>query len=75
MTENETSWSTLAENLHYTMNESKIIFRVDTSMVLRKSKSGKTDIIATCGRPKPLTLKDGSIIYVNLTVYKYPEST
>ncbi len=75
MTENESNWSTLAENLQYTMNESQVMFRVDCSMVLRKSKSGKTDIIATCGRPKPLTLKDGSIVYVNLTVYKYPEDT
>ena len=75
MTVNESDWSTLAENIQYTMNESQVMFRIDTSMVLRKSKSGKTDIIATCGRPKQLTLKDGSVVYVNLTIYKYPEST
>lgn len=73
MSEDELEWSVLAENIKYNIDESLISFKIDTSIVLRKSKSGKTNIIATCGRPKPLTLKDGSIIYVNLTIYKYPE--
>lgn len=73
MSENESEWSSLAENLDYIINQNQIMFKADISKVLRKSKSGKTNIIATCGRPKPITLEDDSIIYVNLTIYKYPE--
>lgn len=73
MSENELKWSNLAENLDYVFKDNQIMFRAEYSKVLRKSKSGKTDIITTCGRPKPLTLQNGNIIYVNLTIYKYPE--
>lgn len=73
MSENESEWSLLAENLNYTIYQNDIMFKIDFSKMLRKSKSGKTDIIATCGRPKPITLEDGSTIFVNLTIYKYPE--
>ena len=73
MSESELEWTTLAENLKYAIDGEKIIFKVDYSITLRKSKSGKTNIIATCGRPKPVTLKDGSVVYVNLTLYRYPE--
>lgn len=75
MSENELEWSALADNLRYVIKQDEIMFRIHFSKVLRKSKSGKTDIIATCGRPKPITLEDGSVIFVNLTIYKYPEET
>ena len=73
MSENELKWSILAENLEYVFKDNQIMFRADYTKVLRKSKSGKTDIITTCGRPKPLTLQNGNTIFVNLTIYKYPE--
>lgn len=73
LSESELKWLNLAENLDYVFKENQIMFRADYTKILRKSKSGKTDLVTTCGRPKPITLQNGKIVYVNLTIYKYPE--
>ena len=56
LSENDLKWLNLAENLEYVFKGNQIMFKADYTKVLRKSKSGKTDLITTCGRPKPITL-------------------
>ena len=38
----------------------------------RISKSGKTRTLATTGRPQPIELSGGEVVYLVATVYRYP---
>ena len=66
-------WVNLSENLDYVLSDKNdnILIKIDTSKELHLSKSEKTMIIATCGRPKEIKLSNGSSIFANITLYKY----
>lgn len=72
----EKKWSTIegSKGLSYVESDSNsnVMVKFDSAKDFGLSKSEKTVIVATCGRPKEIILKDGSSIFLNFTAYKYP---
>lgn len=73
MVEQKTSpkWDMLDNNLLFTITgKSAVLFKVDFTKELGLSKSGKSNMIATSKGAKSITLPDGSVLKVNVNIYK-----
>lgn len=65
---------TVGKNVAYEVSDKNILtVTVDLNKKHGKSKSGKTDIVATTNGNTKIQDKDDNEIVIGINVYKYPE--
>jgi hypothetical protein len=61
------------QNCEITVDGNKLFIEVETNRRLGLSKTGKTILVASSLGNERVQLEDGTILFVGLNVYTYPE--